>query len=72
MRNPIKWLFINIFCFYMFLKLWKQILYMDISEYYNKPKGTVYLSPWQAFKISWEVWFKCRSKFLTLIASTWT
>jgi len=42
--------------FCMVLKLFKSICHGDISYYYCKPDGTVFLPAWTALKIAWVVW----------------
>jgi len=46
----------KIYCFIRMLKLWKGILYGDISYYQAQPEGTVWLTSQEAFEIAWLVW----------------
>lgn len=46
----------KIYCFIRMLKLWKGILYGDISYYQAQPEGTVWLTAQEAFEIAWIVW----------------
>lgn len=44
-----------LYFFYM-IKLWKRILYGDVSFYHCEPDGTSFLSAWTTFQIAWSVW----------------
>ncbi len=47
-----------LYCIISFLRLWKSILYGDVSMYRCKPDGTEFLTAMEAFKIAWLVWIK--------------
>jgi hypothetical protein len=49
---------IKLYCFFCFLRLWKSILYGDVSFYRCKPDGTEFLTPKEAFEIAYVVWIK--------------
>jgi len=53
--NPVLW---KVYCFFNFLRLWKDILYGDVSWYRCKPDGTEFLTFKESFQISWIVWIK--------------
>jgi hypothetical protein len=57
LRNPIEWLIFKIYYFIAFLRLWKSILYADVSDYRCKSRGTTFLNPWEAMQVAWIVYF---------------
>jgi len=46
------------YCCIQMLRLWKRILYGDISNYHDLPEGSVYLTATEAFQIAWIVWME--------------
>lgn len=53
-----KVLFLKFWSFINFLRLWKSILYGDISYYHAKPDGSDFLTLKESFLIAWIVWIK--------------
>jgi len=51
-------LFWKLYCVACFLKLWKALLYGDVSFYRCKPDGTEFLTPMEALKIAKVVWLE--------------
>ena len=51
-------LWFKLYCFINFLKLWKSILYGDVSFYRCKPDGSEFLTVGEAWEIARVVWLK--------------
>lgn len=56
MVNVFRLLAFKIWCARQFLKLWKSILYGDVSWYRCKTDGTEFLTAKESFEIAWVVY----------------
>jgi hypothetical protein len=38
------------------LRLWRELLYADVSPYHGLPDSSAFLSPREALEVAWTVW----------------